>query len=121
MDGVLTLPCPQRFPVTLSGTPAAGTWATSQMPTGVGYRAMALGMTTPLAKVRGPSGRGSPGPGGASLQPSLCLSCRLFHAPGPHRPPCPWPWRLLPHRAPGPSDPQGVPQLLVLPVWTPDW
>lgn len=42
---------PQRSPVTLSGTHAAGTPATSPMPTGAESRAMAMGTTTPQAKV----------------------------------------------------------------------
>lgn len=50
------VPYPQRSPVTLSGAPAAGTLATSQMPTGTESRAVALGTTTPQAKVR----RGAP-------------------------------------------------------------
>lgn len=50
------VPYPQRSPVTLSGAPAAGTLATSPMPTGTESRAVALGTTTPQAKVR----RGAP-------------------------------------------------------------
>ncbi|KAF5923749.1 hypothetical protein HPG69_014205, partial [Diceros bicornis minor] len=67
-------PHPQRSPVTLSGTRAAGTPATSQMPTGAGWRAVALGTITPQAKVEwgaqtggaAPRLGGLPYPGGHS-------------------------------------------------------
>lgn len=56
------LPHPQRSPVILSGTCVAGTRATSQMLTGTEWRAVALDMTTPQAKV----GRGHPGSSGSA-------------------------------------------------------
>lgn len=73
-----TWPHPQRSPVTLSGTHAAGTQATSQTHTGAGWRAVALTTTTPQAKV------------GRALRPGVAfrqewsISAAQPHAPTGH-------------------------------------
>lgn len=112
--GVLTppRPRPQRSPVTSSGTRAAGTPATSQMPTGAGSRATAPGTTTPQAEV----GQGHPSPGGGSRSgPSPSWnpgSLQLSPVSLPQATSCSWtprtpqPGALVPTCSPSPRCPQ---------------